>query len=57
MKLRKLVTKDWVHVSPRIVSRGGEKVWEAVEIGYIFGGIVIGRFKCGKMTIKRKNSL
>ena len=42
MKLRKLVTKDWVHVSPRIISRDGEKVWEAVETGYIFGGLLLG---------------
>ena len=40
MKLRKLVTKDWVHVSPGLVSGGAGEggVWECVEIGYNFFG-------------------
>ena len=30
--LRKLVTKDWVHMSPRVVSGDGGGGWGAVEI-------------------------
>ena len=45
----KLVTKDWVHVSPGLISGGGGKVREVDEIRYTFFVIVVGRFKCGKM--------
>ena len=38
MKLRKLVTKGRVHVSPGLVSGGGGKVWEVDKIGYTFLG-------------------
>ena len=38
MKLRKLVTKDWVHVSPELISGGGGKYWETDQIGCTFLG-------------------
>ena len=45
LKLRKLVTNDWVHVSRGLVP-GSEGGWEAVEIAYANG-----------VTIKIINSL
>ena len=35
--------------SHRLVSGGGRKVYEAVEIKCTFWGIVVGRFKCRKL--------
>ena len=49
LKLRKLVTNDWVSVSPGLVLGHRERVvghWNGM---YLFGGIFIGRFKCGRM--------
>ena len=44
LKLRKLVTKDWVHVCPGVVVRE----WAVVEIACTFMEItVVGRFKFG----------
>ena len=45
---RKLVTKDWVHVPPRLVSGvGGElgRPMKAIKLDIIFWGITVGRFR------------
>ena len=49
MKLRKLVTNDWVHVSNRLIWGSGERMG-AVMIAYIFWGeTVVGKLKCEEM--------
>ena len=57
--MRKLVKRDWVHVSPGLVSGGTGKVWEVVEIGYTFLGDCCWEVQMRKnwVTIKRRNSL
>ena len=63
LKLRKLVTKDWVHVSPGLSGAGGRggggECGRPMKSDILFWGIVVGRFKCRKMglTIKIINSL
>ena len=49
MKLRKLVTNDWVHVSPGLVLGDDGRVWEALKFHVILWRILIGRFICRKM--------
>ena len=49
--VRKLVTKYWVHVTLGLVSKGGKKGWEAVEITYTFFG------NCCWEVQMRKNSV
>ena len=49
LKLRKLVTNDWVHVSNRLIWGSGERMG-AVMIAYIFWGeTVVGKLKCEEM--------
>ena len=45
--MRKLVTKDWVHVSPGLVSGVGGKRGRPMKLDILFTGIVVGRSKCG----------
>lgn len=46
--MTKLVTKGWVHVSLGLVSGGG-RVESRVKLHVLFGGIIFGKFICGKM--------
>ena len=47
MKLRKFVTKDWVHVSPGLVLGVEGKRRRPMKLDILFIGIVVGRSKCG----------
>ena len=48
MTLRKLVTNDWGHVYPGLVSGSGERVGNRRFVGED-GGVVVVRFKYRKM--------
>ena len=56
MKLRKLVTKDWAHVFPGLVSGcgGGGKYGRPMKLDIRFWGIVIGRFNAEKWGDHKK---
>ena len=47
--MRKLVTDNWVHLSPGLLFRWWlKRVW-GIGIAYIFAEIVVGKFKCRKI--------
>lgn len=49
MKLRKLVAKTWVRVSPKIVFGVGGSMLDSGKCMHAFGKIFFGTFKCEKM--------
>ena len=55
--LRKLVTNDWVHVPPELVSRDGRRLGDCWHCMSIFGGISVGMFKYEKTCDHRNKKL
>ena len=49
LKLSELVMKDWVHVSSGLVSGDRGKCGRLMRLDILLWGILVGRFKCGKM--------
>ena len=52
MEPKRLANNGWVHVTPGLVSESGGRGWGAIEIEFVFfGGMLVRRFKCGKVVV------